>query len=506
MMVRFGAIFLRSKIYVNGELAGEHQGGHTPIHIPLVDKLKARDNLIVVRADNRITWQTIPADTYFHPGAHGWWPYGGITRAVTLHKLPDPWIFKVEPRFDSANGNVIVKMGIWADSDFSTHKINYVLKTPLGEKLRGEVEINIDRIGFRAYKFIIETPPPELWSREHPENIYLLILEDKTGGDFTAVRFGYRTFEIDGTEIFLNGEKDFWLGINRHSDYPDQGPVETEASIDLEIEKLLKLNVNHIRPGHYPVDEKLLDALCDSGITILEEIPVYQLQFGQMSNEHLLQVASYQMAEMVERDKNNPAILAWSVGNEYGNFWPGSGILTQALSSKAKQFNPARPTLAVIANVSCVVPIDFALRHVDMIGINQYYGWYMGNVQGAGRCMDTIHNMYPNKPLIATEFGAGAVAGRFLESEPGPEGNHYHSYSEDYQLWFLQNHFDLILAKDYISGTMPWVFSDFRMEWDPSTADPHPVTGMNLKGLLSHDRNYEKLSFKYVSDLYRDFN
>ena len=502
MMLRLGAVFLQSRIYLNDTLLGEHEGGYTPIHLETGGTLKRTGNVLVVRADNRIGWDTIPVDTILHLGAHGWWPYGGISRPVTLHDMPDPWIFKMEPAFVSADGDVEITLGLWAGSPVDYVNITFTLEGPGRERRSERIRLVVPESGFNAYRFEIEAGPPALWSREHPENLYSLTAEETTGGDGVTVRFGFRTFELAGDAMFLNGERDYWRGINRHSDYPDIGSVETAATISREVSIIGDLHANHVRPGHYPVDPRLLDALRDAGITILEEVPVYQLALGQMADPGLIAAGAHQLGEMIERDKNNPAVLAWSVGNEYWNFLPGAGRLTEALSSEARRLDPSRPVAAVIMNASCVVPIDFALDHVDLIGVNQYYGWYFGSLQGAGRCLDRIHEMYPDKPIVATEFGAGAVAGNHLAGEPGPEPLDDHGYTEEWQAWFLAEQFNLLLDREYLSGTMPWVMADFRMEWFPGTGNPHPVVDMNLKGLLSQDRVTRKLSFDVVAGIY----
>ena len=85
---------------------------------------------------------------------------------------------------------------------------------------------------------------------------------------------------------------------------------------------------------------------------------------------------------------------------------------------------------------------------------------------------------------------------------PAPEPLGAHSYAEDWQEWYYRQQFNHILSRDYVSGTMPWVLADFRMEWNPSTGDPHPVALTNLKGLTTHDRSERKMAFDVVADIY----
>lgn len=503
LTIRVGACFLRTRVWLNGVLLGGHAGGYTPIHLDAGDAILREGNVLVVRADNRIRWNTVPTDTYFKPGTHGWWPFGGITRSVTVHVRPSAWVFKIEPRFVSAAGGVSVLLGVFASEADYSHRVAWTLTDPAGGELAGEVDLRILGPGVHFFRFGIATGEAFVWSRARPFNQYHLRI-DTEAGDAATVRFGHRTFAVRGEIFELNGKRDFWRGINRHSDHPETGPVETDETIARDVQVMGELGVNHTRPGHYPVDERLLDALADAGITILEETPVYQWQFGQMSNPVLLEEATTQLAEVIERDKNNPAILAWSLGNEYGSFWPTSATLTAAMREQARRFDSSRPTVAVLTYSPCVVPLDFTMPHADIIGLNEYYGWYTGDVSQVSRCIDVFRRMAPDKPLVMSEFGAGAVAGTHLPDgeEPGPEPLDDHSYTEEFQAWFHDQHLSQMIARDDLSGVMPWVLGDFRMEWDPGTGDPHPVPKTNLKGLLTQDRATYKASFETVRGYY----
>jgi len=498
--LRIGAAFLKSNIYLNGQLIGEHRGGYTPVHAPLGEALQTGENLLVVRVDNLIGEDTIPVVTPTSGGLHGWWPYGGLSRSVTLHRLPDPWFFKIEPRFAGTDGALSVMLGVRAKRARYRAEFTWTLTSPAGGETAGAAALRIPGPGVWFYRLATTADPPLVWSRETPENLYLFSLAAEDDG--AAVRFGYRTVALDGPDFLLNGARDFWWGINRHSDYADIGSVETAAAVEREIDILRDLHVNHVRPGHYPVAPVLLDALCDAGFTILEEIPAYQLFARQMDDPVLLEQALLQLGEMIERDKNNPAILSWSVGNESSTYFPWSRVMVGALADEARRLDPDRPTTLVISNSPCIVPLEFSAPLVDILGVNQYYGWYLGSVESAGPCLDRVAAMFPELVIVASEFGAGAVYGKHLEGEPGPEPLHDHSYTEEWQVWFLQQQLQQLLQRDILTGVMPWVLADFHMEWFPSTGDPHPVVDTNLKGLLTQDRAHRKLAFGLVADMY----
>jgi len=501
-LIRFGSVFLRSQVYLNGERIGSHDGGYTPFHLLAGQVLREGANTLVVRADNTIGTDTIPAWVPFHDGKHGWWPHGGISGSVTLHRAPDPWIFKIEPRFVGAEGPVELTFGLLHFSQKDGETVAWSLQSPSGEIREGSFNLFSFTAGLHFYRLTLDAGLPEVWSRETPDRLYTLAIRGTVGGDEAAVRFGYRTVEVVGTQIRLNGQRDFWWGINRHSDYPDTGSVENPATVAREIGLIGDLHAVHVRPGHYPVAPLLLDALCDAGVTVMEEVPVYQLFGDQLSDPVLVEQSLLQLGEMIERDKNNPAILAWDVGNEYSSYLPGAKPFTAEMADYARWLDPSRPVACVITSVPCVVPVDFALSEVDIIGLNQYYGWYIGTVDKAGACLDAIHGMYPNHPVVATEFGAGCLAGIHLEGEPGNEPLDDHSYAEEWQAWYLEQQLSQLLARDYIAGVMPWVLADFRMQWDQTTGDPHPAYKTNLKGLVTQDRATRKLAFDAVSAIY----
>jgi beta-glucuronidase len=498
--IRFGAVFLCASVYLNGELLGTHRGGYTPFHLPSGENLRPGQNFLVVRVDNRITNDTIPVFTEHHEEGHGWWPHGGLSRPVTLHRLPDPWIFKIEPGWSPESDRLGITLGLWSGSGPEEVMLDLEIGIPGGKVIEERVVLEAPGDGASFFQVLLDDIPPEPWSRDHPERIYSLDLS--TGDDGARVYFGHRTVSLEGNLILLNGQPDYWWGVSRHSDYPDLGSVETQATIEREVTLLQDLHANHVRPGHYPVAPPLLDALAGAGITVMEEVPVYQLRGEQLEDPDLIEEALVQIGEMIERDRNNPAILTWSVGNEYSTWEPAAEDFTATLAAEVRRLDPTRPVAVVLMSVSCLTGTDYAVSEVDLVGQNEYFGWYVGTTDMAGQCADGLAEMIPDKPIVITEFGAGALAGRHLDTEPDEEPLNDHSYTEEWQAWFLAQHLEQFLSRDYISGVMPWALADFRMQWAPTTGNPHPVDGMNLKGLIDHQRVEKKLSFQAVSQIY----
>ncbi|RLG84449.1 MAG: glycoside hydrolase family 2 protein, partial [Thermoprotei archaeon] len=136
---------------------------------------------------------------------------------------------------------------------------------------------------------------------------------------------------------------------------------------------------------------------------------------------------------------------------------------------------------------------DKALRYVDVISLNVYYGWYShwGDLEAGVRDMlrdiGTVHREHPDKPIVITEFGAGAIAG--LHSDPPL------MWTEEYQAEFLRRYIEELVRRDYIQGLHIWNFADFRAPENPLR------TVLNRKGVFTRDRQ-PKLSARVVGELF----
>ncbi|MEM2374107.1 MAG: glycoside hydrolase family 2 TIM barrel-domain containing protein, partial [Thermoproteota archaeon] len=157
----------------------------------------------------------------------------------------------------------------------------------------------------------------------------------------------------------------------------------------------------------------------------------------------------------------------------------------------AKRNDPTRP----ITFASCMHLEDKALDMVDVLCFNFYYGWYTlyGDLKAASetlsKVLDELHEKYPDKPIIVTEFGADAIAG--VHRDP-PE-----MWSEEYQAELIKVYWNVVLSKKYVVGGHIWNFADFRV------GQSHWRTTLNRKGIFTRTRD-PKLSAKIVKELFRN--
>ncbi len=511
-VLSFGAVFLTCDVYVNGERVGGHQSGYTPFWVDASDAWTAGRNRVVLRVSNRITGKTIPTDTLTNPGSHGWWPYGGIFRDVWLQDWPEVLAFRLDVRyglspdlmqaalsllvglkgFAPGGSTVSVEVALFGPGEGKVMEgVSGPVQVPEGEVVHLEVTGDLD--------------PVRLWDVGSPQVYRIQIrLRDAEGREIQKAthRTGFRLFEIQQGDFYLNGRRHVLRGINRHDDVPGRGSALNDADVEQDLDLIQALGADHTRPGHYPVHPGILSGCRDRGITVTEEIPVYQLAFQQFMDPDLREASRRQLIEMIERDRNNPAVILWSISNETWTFLPTGQDFAAMEVDVVREWDPSRPVTSALLNSLCFIP-DGTVDLLDVMSLNEYFGWYIGRVEDVANCLRFIKRLYPDKPIILSEFGAGAEPGRHIDPDTvGREPLDDHSYAEEFQAWLLSAHLDAAHEAG-LDGTMPWILHDFHMEWNPSTGKPHPVDWTNLKGLTSQDR-IPKQSFDLVRSYYED--
>jgi beta-glucuronidase len=505
VQLRFEGIFREARVWLNGHELGSYDLPYLPFAFDVDPVLHAGEsNMLVVRIDNRITRQTLPADTLYWKGRHGWFPYGGIFRPVALEARGPRYVARA-PITATADGNFQCKLEI-----------------EQGQGLRGSPggEAWIERRGMRlahwqlpplpsdrqSLRLNAQLPDVEPWSPETPSAIYQLVvrLDNPEGpGPEAGYDFAFRTFAATGGRVLLNGKDRFLFGINRHEDHPTNGPVFDAAVMQGDLALIHTLGADFVRPGHYPNDVRSLAAYERAGVMAVEEVPVYQWDQFEMADTRLLDKAKRALEGMIVRDANRPGVVMWSLANEIHNFVPAARPFLAMMAKTAHTLDPTRPTFTAAIVLPPVSAYDTASGEADVIGVNPYFGWYYGLLTDAEPYIRALHERFPQRTMIISEYGADTLQGRHKDPAlVGEEDSHNHSYSEEYQAFFHRHYLDLVERTPYLRGVMPWVLADFRYQWTPFTGKPHPIPLYNLKGLTSMDR-VPKLAFSLVAERYR---
>ncbi|MBM4398311.1 MAG: hypothetical protein FJ087_21805, partial [Deltaproteobacteria bacterium] len=227
--------------------------------------------------------------------------------------------------------------------------------------------------------------------------------------------------------------------------------------------------------------------------------PVYQLAAPQLADPVLLDRSVRAIRRLVARDSTRPGVVMWSVANEVWTFAPEAEGFVRALADAARTEDPSRPVMQAVVNepLASFSEIDTGVAPVDVVGVNEYWGWYQGTSDQLGAYLDKAHARWPDKTFFLSEFGGDALRGRRSHRPPAEEDPFDHSYTEDFQVRLHRLHLRQAADREWLRGVMPWVWADFRMGWKPSTGRPHPRPGWNLKGLVDGRRRPKQSFFLY---------
>ncbi len=322
-----------------------------------------------------------------------------------------------------------------------------------------------------------------LWS---PEDPYLYDVTVSYNEDTVSDRVGFREIKVKGREILLNGQSIFLKGISAHEDSTDNGRALTDEERIENIRLAKELGCNFMRVAHYPHHERMAKLADEMGIMLWEEIPVYwAIRFER---EETYEDAHNQLAELIERDYNRASVIIWSVGNENADTDSRLSFM-KGLADYAHETDPSR-----LVSAACLVDeaenriADRLADSLDIIGVNEYCGWYSPDFE---RLPALMKNSDPDKPVIITEFGADAMRGN--TGDPDRKG------TEEYQALVYERQLDTLLKIDYVKGISPWILYDFRCPRRTSIIQKY----YNRKGLLDETKTYRKPAFYVLQKYYR---
>jgi beta-glucuronidase len=464
VVLSVGAAAYEARVYLNGRFLGLHRGGSTPFCVELTDALTPGANKLQISVDNQRRRDRIP------PQRFDWFNYGGLYRDVFLLRLPPVFVREAALSLvpDSGRftllGEVMLSDTVDGVATISVPELALVIRVPI-----------VNGVGCE-----VVAVTPVLWS---PSNPKLYRVETRFGEDIVIDQVGFREVRAVGQDLFLNGAPVFLRGICVHEDDVTLGKSTSEEDIRRRFAHARALNCNFLRLAHYPHDSLVARIADELGFLLWAEIPVYwEVEFD---NPDTYRDAENQFAELIRRDRNRASVILWSVGNET----PDSPERTRFLSGLASFARRTDPTRLVTA--ACTVRdgrIDDTLADsLDVVGLNQYFGWYDPDLRGLSR---VLAESTPRRPVIISELGADAVAG--LRDPAGRLG------SEERQASIYRAQFEMLTKAPYVCGASPWILYDFRSERRQSSLQK----GYNRKGLIAEDKTTRKLAFDALAEIY----
>lgn len=467
MILKIGAANYLCRVFLNKKYVGMHRGGSTPCYFDLTELLE-HENRILIQVDSTRRNNQVPAlDT-------DWFNYGGIYRDIELIRVPKVHVKEF-------------KIALEPDSNFK--KIRAFVR--MSEEITGTAILTIRELGIekeipvRGGKGeLLFDAEPEVWSPENPK-LYDVGLSCE--GDEVRDRVGFREIRVKGMDIVLNGKPVFLHGISCHEDSVPNGKALTDEERIENIRIARELGCNFMRVAHYPHHERMAQLADELGILLWEEVPVYwNIHFDL---EDTYQDAENQLKELIHRDYNRASVIIWSVGNENED----TDSRLQFMGNLAKCAHELDHTRAVSA--ACLVNFkknaieDRLEQYLDIIGLNEYCGWYTADLK---MLPALFANSKPQKPVIVTEFGADAYAG--LHGTITDKG------TEECQAYVYEKQIETIRNIPYIKGMTPWILYDFRCPRRTSVNQKY----YNTKGLLSADKKYRKPAFYVLQQFYKE--
>jgi beta-glucuronidase len=467
IFLRVGAAHYDTKVFLNGAFLGNHYGGSTPFFVELTEHLQA-ENWLFLCVNNERNLKRVPMR---HTD---WFNYGGVFRDVDLIRLPSVFIkdFFVH---------------LVPDGGFSAIEA----EIRLSDEVNGEVKLSLPELGVERRLPVREgkaaltfQASPELWS---PDNPKLYDVQVRFGTDTLSETVGFREIRAEGQTILLNGEPIKLKGICAHEDDENLGRVSHDEDIRRRFAHAKELGCNFMRLAHYPHHERAAEIADEVGILLWEEIPVYwSIAF---ENEATFADADNQLRELILRDRNRASVIAWGVGNENADT-DARLVFMRKLTETTRTLDPSRLVAAAcLINQTARTVEDRLADHLDLVGINEYYGWYEPDFAD----LAMIGERYDlDRPLVITETGADAPAGR--------RSNEQALFSEDQMLACYEAQFETIAGIDAVKGFCPWILYDFRTERRKNSFQQ----GWNRKGLIDRDKETKKLAFHALQRFYRE--
>lgn len=413
VFIHFGAVKSAMYLWINGQKVGYSQGSKLPAEFDITKFLKDGKNSVAVEV---YRWSD---GSYLE--CQDFWRISGIERNVYLEARPALYIQDFETRTslkeDFSEGYLDLSIDLENRSELFYKESQIIVRLfRNGEQIRktylsGQKFFAGDK---RQIQKQLVIPFPDLWSAETP-NLYELTIELKYGKnplETISSRVGFREVKIENSQLLVNGIPVLLKGVNRHEHDPITGHVISRESMLKDIELMKKFNINAVRTCHYPDDPIWYD-LCDQyGIYLVDEANIESHGMGYNLDRTLGNNPEWELAHvdritrMMERDKNHPSVIIWSMGNE-----AGFGVNFLAASKMMHENDPYRPV------------------HYERAGENS--------------AVDIVSPMYPSinqlkeyvsrdhyRPLIMCEYAhaMGNSTGNFqeywdmIESEPHLQG------------------------------------------------------------------------------------
>lgn len=346
VFLHVGAAKSNLKVWVNGEYVGYGEDGKLPQEFKLNKFIKIGKNSIVLKV---MRWSD---GAYLE--CQDFWRMTGITRDTYLYARNKVHLkdFEVKTELDASYTNAKIQISTLFSPITKKDKYSLDILLKDGKNIVDSKSINLTESDKEPkVEFFVKNV--KKWTAETP-NLYTVnfILRDKKGNvsEIIPQQVGVRKVEINNGQLLVNGQPIYIKGVNRHETDPTTGQTVSKERMEQDIKVLKQFNINAVRTSHYPNDPYFYD-LCDKyGIYVVDEANIESHGMGYeltktLANEPSWELAHLQrLSRMLERDKNHPSVIIWSLGNEAGNgynFYRGYLWMKERDASRPVQYERA---------------------------------------------------------------------------------------------------------------------------------------------------------------------
>lgn len=494
--INFDGVYMNATVWFNGVKLGTHPYGYSPFSFDLTGNAKfGEENTIVVKVENRL------------PSSR-WYSGSGIYRDVTLtvtdgvHVGNNGVAIKTPSLATQNGGNVTMNLTTKVANDTEA-AANITLKQtvfPKGGKTDaaiGTVTTASKSIAAGASADVTSTitaASPKLWSIKNP-NLYTVRTEVLNGGkvlDTYDTEYGFRWTGFDATSGFsLNGEKVKLKGVSMHHDQGSLGAVANRRAIERQVEILQKMGVNSIRTTHNPAAKALIDVCNEKGVLVVEEVfdmwnrskngntEDYGKWFGQaiagdnavLGGDKDETWAKFDLTSTINRDRNAPSVIMWSLGNEMMEGISGSVSGFPATSAKLVAWTKAADSTRPMTYGDNKIKANW--NESNTMGDNlTANGGVVGTNYSDGANYDKIRTDHPSWAIYGSET-ASAINSRgiYNRTTGGAQSSDKQltSYDNSAVGWgaVASSAWYDVVQRDFVAGTYVWTGFDYLGEPTP---------------------------------------
>jgi beta-galactosidase len=445
--LEFGGIYRDSQVWLNGRFLGRHPSGYTGFYYDITKAARCgAENIIAVRVDPR--------------GFEGhWYEGGGIYRHVYLTALAPlhvaPWgtyvISRVPGGDEGASAEAELTLQTTVQNDGAVPAqcgVVSEISGPDGVVLAVKDTVSV---GAGSQQEVTQhglLRHPRLWSLQTPQlyQLHTTILQDGRPVDSTQTPFGIRTIRFDPDKgFFLNGQHVEIQGAANHQDFAGVGIAMPDSLQPWRVRRLKEMGCNGWRTAHNPPDTTVLDACDQLGMLVMEENRHLGDSYLGHSPPGTTCTNFSDLDFMIQRDRNHPSVIMWSLCNEEGLRGKPAGVrMFAAMAQEVRRFDNTRP-------ITCAINgswLTNGINDEDIIGVNYH-----------ARDYDGIHQANPRRPMFGSEAANNKMTrGQYV-------GDRAHGWVSCYNL--SDKGWVPVITRPFIAGSYTWTGFDYKGEPNP---------------------------------------